>query len=155
MVVRAGNIAWAHIRAMETLKTAPKGIAGLPVFITDDTPVEDTSRFCQRISRAQDTFNIRPTSWTIPSFFAYFLAFLLESIVSFLYQICGLTLPFQPRALVGYAGSMIMYSRLRADINMDYVPLYDEEKSIQNSAKWYEKWYRKHFKVTGSKDKSQ
>lgn len=142
---------------METLKKAPKGIAGLPVFITDDTPVEDTSRFCQRISRAQNTFNIRPTSWTIPSFFAYFLAFLLEAIVSFLYQIFGLTLPFQPRSLVAYAGSMIMYSRLRADINMDYVPLYDEEKSIQNSAKWYEKWYQDNFKVAAGagKDKSQ
>lgn len=155
LILSAGNIAWAHIRAKETLKKSPKGIAGLPVFITDDTPIEDTSRFCQRISRATTTFNIRPTSWSLPSLFAYFFAFLLETIVSILHPIFGVKLPFQPRALASYAGSMIMYCRLRADINLDYEPLYNEEKSIQNSAIWYENWYKEHFKIESAKDKSQ
>lgn len=152
-------MAFAHVRAKETLKKAPKGIIGLPIFITDDTAIEDTSRFCQRLSRAQETFNIRPSSWSLPSLLAYFIAFLLEMIVSILNPIFGLTLHFQPRALVAYAGSMIMYCRLRADLNLDYEPFYDEDKSIANSAKWYEEWYKKEFNVSGSdntlKDKNQ
>lgn len=151
-----GNIAWAHVRAKETLKKSPKGIIGLPIFVTDDSPVEDTSRFCQRLSRAQNTFNIRPTSWSLPSLLAYFIAFLLEMIVSILNPLFGVKLQFQPRALSGYAGSMFLYCRLRADINLDYEPLYNEEKSIQVSADWYERWYKKYFNITdATKDKNQ
>lgn len=34
-----------------------------------------------------------------------------------------------------------MYNRLRAAIHLDYEPIFNEEKSILNSANWYEKWY--------------
>lgn len=149
-------MAYAHIRAKETLKKSPKGIIGLPIFVTDDTAVEDTARFCQRLSRAQHTFNIRPSSWSLPSLLGYFIAFLLELFVSILNPIFGITLSFQPRALAAYAGSMIMYCRLRADINLDYEPYYTEETSIQNSANWYERWYKQNFNInTAAKNKNQ
>lgn len=38
-----------------------------------------------------------------------------------------------------------MYSRLRADLHLDYEPMYNEETSFANSIKWYEKWYQSHF----------
>lgn len=141
-----GNVAWAHVRAKDTMKKSPKNIAGLPVFVTDDTPIEDTSRFCQRISRrTNNTFNIRPTSWSLPSLLGYFFAFLLELIVSILNPLFGVKLSFQPRALSAYAGSLLQYSRLRAELHMDYEPLYSEEQSLANSAEWYEKWYKSYF----------
>lgn len=150
-----GNVAWAHIRAKNTLKKFPKNIAGLPVFATDDTPIEDTSRFCQRLSRRTDTFNIRPTSWSIPSLIGYFFAFLLELLIMILNPLFGIKLSFQPRALSAYAGSLLQYSRLRAELHMDYEPIYNEEQSLDNSVKWYENWYKKQFLTDNSSKKTK
>lgn len=146
-----GNVAWAHICAKKTLKNSSKSIAGLPVFITDDTKITDTSRFCQRLSARTNAFNIRPTSWSIPSLIAYFLAFVLEMIVTALNILFDVRLSFQPRALSAYAGSILQYSRLRADLHMSYEPLFNEEQSLMNSVGWYERWYKKQFHSTDSK----
>lgn len=167
-----GNVAWAHVKAKETMKNSPKNIAGLPVFVTgylgrcfgylvvvvivsvvyllcllltDDTPIEDTTKFCQRLSRRTNAFNIRPTSWSIPSLFTHWLLILLEVIVLVLNPIFGTTLSFQPRALSAYAGSLLQYSRLRAELHMNYEPLYNEEIALDESVKWYEKWYNSYF----------
>lgn len=169
--ITSGNVAWAHVRAKDTLATAQANIGGLPVFITDDTPIEDTTRFCQRISRAvsktptattnnnnnttaaatpppRDSalLKLRPTWWSIPSAFTYFLALLLEWLMCWcIFPLLGSRLSFPPRALVAYAGSIILFSRLRASIHLDYEPIFNEEKSILNSAKWYEEWYRQYI----------
>lgn len=149
-----GNAAWAHIRAKDTLKKEPKKIAGLPVFVTDDTPIEDTTRFCQRISRATNTLKLRPTWWSVPTFFTYFIAFLLEFLVQMANRLySGVKLSFQPRALVAYSSSIIMFSRLRASIHLDYEPIFTEDKSIQNSASWYEKWYNEYTLAKKMKNK--
>lgn len=140
-----GNVAWAHVCAKQSLKRDPSKIGGFPVFITDDTPIEDTSRFCQRLSRQTKVFNLRPTSLYIPSLLAYLFAFILELFVYVLNWMFGFKLSFQPRALVSYAGSMLMYSRLRAELHLDYEPLYDESTSFAKSIVWYEKWYQSYF----------
>lgn len=124
------------------------------MFITDDTRIEDSGRFCQRLSQGTKAFNIRPTSLSVPILLGYLIAFLLELLVSVLNPIFGLKLPFQPRALAAYSGSLIQYSRLRADIHMDYAPLYNEEKSFTNSLKWYENWYESYFNTTNKKEKA-
>lgn len=143
MYLYLGNVAWAHICAKDTLKKQSEKIAGLPIFITDDTPIEDTTRFCQRMSRATNVFKLEPTWWSIPSFITYFMAFLLELLFKYIvYPISGFKLNFHPRAIASYAMSFIMYNRLRASIHLDYEPIYNEEKSILQSAKWYEKWYK-------------
>ncbi|KAG4073766.1 hypothetical protein HA402_000990 [Bradysia odoriphaga] len=154
-ITYVGNVAWAHIRAKDTLKREPKKIAGLPVFITDDTPIEDTTRFCQRISRATNTLKLRPTWWSVPAFFTYFIAFMLEFFVQLANRLySGVKLSFQPRALVAYSSSIIMFSRLRASIHLDYEPIFTEDKSIQNSASWYEKWYNDYALAKNSKKNS-
>lgn len=147
-----GNVAHAHILAKKALKTNPKSIAGLPVFITDDTPIEDTTRFCQRLSRRTNTFSFRQSAWYIPSLLAYFLAFLFEFFIRMVNKVFDYQLSFQPRALVAYAGSLLLYSRLRAELHMDYVPKYDEETSLSSSAKWYAQWYESNFKTSKSKN---
>lgn len=148
-------MAWAHIRAKETMKKSPKNIAGLPVFITDDTPIEDTTRFCQRLSRRTDAFNLRPTSWSIPSLLGHWTAILIELIIMVLNPIFGTKLPFQPRALSAYAGSLLQYSRLRAELHMDYEPLYSEERALDESVKWYEKWYKSYFNENDTSKKAK
>lgn len=152
-VLFIGNVAWAHIRAKETMKKSPKNIAGLPVFVTDDTPIEDTARFCQRMSKRTDAFNIRPTSWSVPSLLGHWLSILLELIILALHPIFGFTLSFQPRALSAYAGSLLQYSRLRAELHMNYEPLYGEEYALAESVKWYEKWYNNYFHKNDSSTK--
>lgn len=141
-----GNVAWSLVRAKDTLKTDPNKIAGLPIFITDDSPIEDTHRFCQRISRNCNSLKLEPTWWSIPAFFTYFISFLLEMIIlKFLNPFFNIKLNFSPRGIASYTSSIIMYSRLRAAIHLDYEPIYSEQKSILNSANWYEKWYQEHI----------
>lgn len=149
-VLSAGNAAWAHIRAMQTLTREPDAIGGLPVFISDDTPIEDTTRFCQRVSRAgqRQRLRLRPTWWSLPTMLTYFAAVLLELLVRWLVRPLMLRwrrhdwrLSFSPCALVAYGGSIILFSRLRASIHLDYEPIFNEAESILRSANWYEKWY--------------
>lgn len=79
----------------------------------------------------------------------------MELIVQFcLNPIFGIKLHFQPRALVSYAASIIMYNRLRAAIHLDYDPIFNEEKSILNSANWYEKWYTEYCNSRTGKENS-
>lgn len=151
----AGNVAWAHIRAKDVLNVPDNKINALPVFITDNTPIEDTTRFCQRISRSTDKFKLRPTWWSLPAFLTYFIAFLIETSILYLNPLFpSIKLKFSPRTIIAYSSSIFMYSRLRASIHLDYEPIYNDEKSIMNSAKWYEEWYEKNIKGNGKiKDK--
>lgn len=136
------------------MKKSPQNITGLPVFVTDDTPIEDTARFCQRLSRRTNAFNIRPTSWSLPSLLGHWLSILLELIIQFFFHpIFGTTLSFQPRALSAYAGSLLQYSRLRAELHMNYEPRYSEEFALDESVKWYEKWYNNNMCNTAKKAK--
>ncbi|XP_059613602.1 3 beta-hydroxysteroid dehydrogenase/Delta 5--_4-isomerase type 4 [Phlebotomus argentipes] len=141
-----GNAAWAHICAKRALGDAfaRQKISGLPIFITDDTPIEDTIRFCQRISKSlPKEAKLRPTWWSLPGFLTYFLAWMLELLVLIVLKpLFGLSLPFPPRGLIAYSSSIMMYCRLRASIHLDYEPPYNEAQCIQNSASWYERHRR-------------
>lgn len=145
-----GNVAWSLIRAKDTLEKSPNNIAGLPIFITDDTPMEDTTRFCQRISRSSKLINLHPSWYSIPAFISYFLCYLLEIVVKYLlHPLFKYKLSFSPRALITYLGSILLYNRLRASIQLNYEPIFNEELSITNSANWYDKWYQcniQHYK---------
>lgn len=80
---------------------------------------------------------------------------LLEMIISILNPIFGIKLSFQPRALSAYAGSLLQYSRLRAELHMDYEPLYNEDRSLDESVKWYEKWYKTYFNKENTPKKAK
>lgn len=81
----------------------------------------------------------------------YLFAFLLEMVVYVLNVLFGVKLSFQPRALSAYSGSLLQYSRLRADLHMNYEPIYNEEESLVKSVAWYENWYEKQFKSQTAK----
>lgn len=115
------------------------------MFVTDDTPVEDTTRFCQRLSRASaGALRLRPTWWSVPTVLTYFVAVLLQLAVR--WWPAGRRLPFPPCGLVMYAGSIILFSRLRAAIHLDYEPIFGEEKAIEVSARWYGRWYGRYVR---------
>lgn len=107
-------MAWAHLCAKNKLSTDPKKIGGHEIFVTDETPVLDTLRFCQRVSLELENIKLKPSTWYIPSLIAYFLAFLLELLVNLVNYVYRFQLDISPRALVSYGSSVILFDRLRA-----------------------------------------
>ncbi|XP_059227027.1 3 beta-hydroxysteroid dehydrogenase/Delta 5--_4-isomerase type 1 [Stomoxys calcitrans] len=141
----AGNVAWGHICAYKSLKSAPRAIGGLPVFITDETSIADTSRFLQKIGASSEKFKVRQSSWYIPRAIFQFFAMLLELLIIVLEPVKKITMKYSLRALCAYASSMIFFNRLRAAIHIDYVPLIEEQTAIKKSVQWYIKWYEQNI----------
>lgn len=140
-LVYAGNVAWGHLCAYKALKVSTKAVNGLPVFVTDDTGINDVSRFLQKMALMGERFKVKTSWWYLPHFLFFFLAFLLEVVVRIAYPYTKYRLPYSPRAIASYTSSMLMYNRLRASIHMDYMPLYDPDVSAERSAKWYANWW--------------
>jgi len=97
------------------------GTAGLPIFVTDDTPVNDLLTFAQKVTaRADSPPRCCLSRWYIPAFVAYLIAALLEMVV----LIVRISLPVPPRGVVAYLGSIVLYNRLRASLHLNYVPIF-------------------------------
>ncbi|XP_067647714.1 3 beta-hydroxysteroid dehydrogenase/Delta 5--_4-isomerase type 4 isoform X2 [Eurosta solidaginis] len=143
-LVYAGNVAWGHLCAYKTLKATPKAIAGLPVFITDDTPINDVTRFIQKMALLGGKFKIDLTLWYLPHFLFFLLSFLFEFFVQLLHPVTKYKLACSLRAIASFTASVLMFNRLRASIHMDYVPLVDPEEAAQVSARWYAQWWENH-----------
>jgi 3beta-hydroxy-delta5-steroid dehydrogenase / steroid delta-isomerase len=136
MIMLIGNAAWAHLRAKdELLVTCPGGgIAGLPIFITDDTPVVDLLLFAQKVTAQPDLPpRCNLSRWYIPALLAYMIAALLELVV----VIARIPLPVPPRGVVAYLGSVILYNRLRASLHLDYTPIFQPDDSYSRANKYY------------------
>ncbi|GFG32093.1 hypothetical protein Cfor_06863 [Coptotermes formosanus] len=131
-----GNAAWAHLRAKDQLLvTRPGGgIAGLPIFVTDDTPAGDLFTFAQKVTTRAD---LPPrcclSRWYIPAFLAYLMAILLELVV----LILRVPLSFPPRGVVSFLGSTVLYNRLRAAVHLDYTPIFQPQESYSRANKYY------------------
>jgi len=139
---RPGNVAWAHLCARNKLNTEPKQISGLPIFITDETPVTDTVRFTQRINVDMEMFKIRPTSWSIPFLLCYMLAMLLELALKVINVFAKLQVTYCPRGLLSFGSSLVLFDRLRSCISLEYEPIYTVGDGFSRSAKWYDLWYQ-------------
>lgn len=137
-----GNVAWAHLCTKNKLKIEPKSISGLPIFITDDTPVTDAVRFTQRVNMDMEVFKIRPTSWSIPFLLCYMLALLTELVLKVVNLFTKLHVKYCPRGVLAFASSLILYDRLRSAISLEYEPIYSVGEGFARSAKWYDLWYQ-------------
>uniref|UniRef100_A0A336N122 CSON010444 protein n=1 Tax=Culicoides sonorensis TaxID=179676 RepID=A0A336N122_CULSO len=148
-LIYAGNAAWGHICARNTLLSeSPEKVAGLPVSLTDESPIYDITRFANvMIARNSDVLKIRPSSWKIPFLVGFILAMIYEFFVGLLNKVTGYQLDYSPKIMISYCGSLTLWSRMRASIQMDYDPPYTPEDAMKQSAKWYEKWYLEEFKV--------
>ncbi|XP_022185867.2 3 beta-hydroxysteroid dehydrogenase type 7-like [Nilaparvata lugens] len=134
----AGNAAFAHICARRSLQKNPRDIGGLPVFITDDTPITDITKFVTRVANEPNTKFYKMAKWCIPTIITVFLALLLDFLVriSFPYLISK-RLPVSPKAAFSYVASILHYSRLRASLYLNYSPKYSTESSMEQSNKYY------------------
>lgn len=137
-----GNVAWAHLCTKNKLKTEPKKISGLPIFITDDTPVTDAVRFTQRVNMDMEIFKIKPTSWSIPFLLCYMLAMLLELVLKVINVFTKVQVKYCPRGLLAFGSSLVLYDRLRSSISLDYEPIYSVIEGFSRSAKAYDLWYQ-------------
>lgn len=152
-----GNAAWAHICAKNKLKSEPKAVAGLPIFITDETSVTDTIRFTQRVNVDMEMFKIKPTSWSIPFILCYILAMLVEMALKVINLFTKYHVQYCPRGMLAFASSLILYDRLRSAISLDYEPIYDPCEGYSRSGKWYDLWYQnyKNEKLSSNHDSSK
>nr|CAD7571432.1 unnamed protein product [Timema californicum] len=133
-ITYVGNAAWAHIRAKDALLDNPGGAAGLPVFITDDTPIDDLLRFASRVTATADdpSLRCRCTRWYVPALLAYLLAAILERLITWCaHPLLRVRLPVSPSGVVSYLGSIVLYNRLRAAIQLDYSPVYSSEQAVR------------------------
>ncbi|KAH8405284.1 hypothetical protein KR222_001962 [Zaprionus bogoriensis] len=153
-LVYAGNVAWGHICAYKALQVSSKAVNGLPVFVTDDTGINDVSRFLQKMALMGERFKIKTSWWYLPHFLFFFLAFLWEFVVRVAFPYTKYRLRYSPRSIASYTSSMLMYNRLRASIHMDYMPLYDPDVSAERSAKWYAKWWDERKRAQATKKSS-
>lgn len=146
-----GNVAWAHLCARTKLKTDPKHISGLPIFITDDTPVTDAVRLTQRINADMEQFKIKPSSWSIPFLICYLLAILSEVLIKCVNIFTKYQVEYCPRGILAFASSFVLYDRLRSSIALEYEPIYTVNEGFSRSAKWYDLWYQRFKQNNGKK----
>nr|XP_046481914.1 3 beta-hydroxysteroid dehydrogenase/Delta 5-->4-isomerase type 4 isoform X1 [Neodiprion pinetum] len=131
-----GNMAWAFICAKNALARCPDGIGGLPVFVTDDTTVENLLRFCERLTRNSN--HHVTLSWSIPIVVSYICAVIAELAIAYL-PFFRKKLPISPRSLIAYLGSMILHNRSRAAIHIGYTPIFTRDEALRVSSAYYSK----------------
>lgn len=125
---------------MKAMSKKDETISGLPVFITDDTTVADTTRLCEKFTYEPETGKslCRQSWWSVPLVLSLLIALLSQTLSS----IMNIKLPVSPCGLISYLGSIVYFSRLRASIHMDYSPVYNEDESIKMSSKFYRAYYK-------------
>lgn len=143
LLLVSGNVAWAHLCTKNKLKIEPKNISGLPIFITDDTPVTDAVRFTQRVNVDMEVCKIKPTSWSIPFLVCYMFAMLLELALNIFNLFTTFRVTYCPRGTLAYGSSLVLYDRLRSSIALEYEPIYTVTEGFSRSGKWYDLWYER------------
>lgn len=109
-LVYVGNVAWAHLCARKSLKEDPIKIGGLPVFITDETPIYDITRFANILCRYTEKLKVRPSTWKVPMIISYFVALLVIMFVNILNRFNQkMQLKYDPRGLIKYNGSLLYW----------------------------------------------
>lgn len=106
-LIYAGNAAWSHICAKNSLKRDPAKVGGLPVNVTDDTPTYDMCRLLNIITtRYSDKLKIGLSSWKIPLLLGYLLALLWVFAVNLIARFKPIKLDYDPRVIIAYWGSL-------------------------------------------------
>lgn len=139
-----GNVAWAHVCAKSKLNAEPKSIAGMPIFITDDSPVTDTVRLTQRINLDMETFKIKPAPWSVPFLLCYVVAVIAEMLIKFVNLFTKYQVKYCPCGMLAFAASIVLYDRLRSSIALEYEPIYGVNEGFSRSAKWYDLWHQQY-----------
>ena len=131
--VYVGNVAWAHVKAMETFRENPENIAGKPYFVTDDTPA---LAFHKVIEPYLSAFGYRLTGIAIPFTFLYCLLFFFEIIAWILKPIYPLRM-----SLSRYGTERLYYGHTfsRDNLHKDtgYTSYYTQEECFKRTVSYY------------------
>ena len=131
--VYVGNVAWAHIKAMETFKANPERIAGKAYFVTDNTPSLSVFELNEPYLSA---FGYRYTKIAIPFTFLYIVLLLFEIVVWLLKPIYPLRLTMSRYSVVRlYYGHTFSRNNLHSDTG--YEPRYTYEESFKRTLNYY------------------
>ena len=128
-MVYVGNVAWAHIKAMEMFRENPEKVAGNPYFVTDDTPLAPFHKQCEPFLSA---LGYRLTSIAIPFTLLYFLVLFGEIVAWILKPIFSLRLKLKRFTIERlYYGHNFTGNKLYGDTG--YTPCYTPEESFKRT----------------------
>lgn len=106
-LIYAGNAAWAHICAKNSLKKDANAVGGLPVNITDDTPPYDLCRLLNIITaRYSNNVKVKLSSWKIPLLLGYLLAVLWIFALNIINRFKLVKIKYDPIVVIKYWGSL-------------------------------------------------
>ncbi|KAE8745200.1 hypothetical protein FOCC_FOCC008091 [Frankliniella occidentalis] len=142
--VGRGNVAWAHVCAGHALAreeaVEAQAVAGLAVFVTDESPKGDLLRLTQLLLTFPDVSGsgtpslVRVRASPLPTWVSYLAAVAAETLVTATF---GARLPVRPSAFISYLSSFVSLSRLRAETRLRYAPKYAAEDAIARSRAYY------------------
>ena len=129
-----GNVAWAHIKAMETFQLRPEDVAGKVYFVTDDTSPVPFFEFTEPFLSA---FGYRLTNIPIPFTFLYLLLLFVELITWLVKPVYSLRLKSESPNVVETVYYGQVFSRSNLTKYTGYKPCYTPEESFQRTLKYY------------------
>ena len=132
-IAYVGNVAWAHICAMRTLRDKPDVCGGKAYFITDDTP---RVHFVEIASQILQTRGYRFGNFRIPFRLAYFVIMILQMLLMFLKPIKPINLPVNLKIL-DYLNLSQTFNRSKATNDLGYRPIFSYEESMVNAKEYY------------------
>ena len=132
-IAYVGNMAWAHICAMRTLRDKPEVCGGKAYFITDDTPRLD---FVHHTLPMLEARGYRLAHFRIPFRLAYFVIMILQFLLILLKPVKAINLPVNLRIL-DYVNYNYSFRRTKAANDLGYKPIFTYEQSMKNSTEYY------------------
>ncbi|XP_033118837.1 3 beta-hydroxysteroid dehydrogenase type 7-like [Anneissia japonica] len=131
----AGNAGFALVLAANMLRN-PKFLTGQAYFITDETPVTSLNEF---LSPFLEDLGIKTSSYTLPYWFLYLLAFITE-LLAWILQPFNLINPVFTTHVVWYINSVFYYNSYSAKKELGYIPVYGYDESIGRSLEYYRRY---------------
>ena len=123
-----GNVAWAHICAMRTLRDKPEICGGKPYFITDDSPRLSNNDRATPFFKAR---NYKFANFEIPFKLAYFILMVLQALLKFIKPIKEINLPVSTKIL-DYVNQYHTFKRTKASKDLGYSPIFTYERILEN-----------------------
>ncbi|OWA50666.1 3 beta-hydroxysteroid dehydrogenase/Delta 5--_4-isomerase [Hypsibius exemplaris] len=134
-----GNVAWAHIVALEALMKNPDRCAGQSFFITDNTPITGMSALAQPFL---ENCGMKMASFTIPLVLMLYLytaiAFVLRVVRHFRPEWkAPATVSAASPTQFRFMGMRFSFSREKAEKLLGYQPLFSYEDSVRRCGPFY------------------
>jgi len=130
----AGNVAWAHVRALYALRADTK-LGGTVYFITDDTPV--TNSF-DMVAPFVTSRGYSVGKYSIPYWLIYTLFWVFELLLKMIKPIHMFKVDTSLASMM-YINMTYFYNRSLAEKKLDYKVKYSYSESIENSLRYYDK----------------